>query len=65
MTKNEFNDPKKTRKYNLHYNDVRGDVLHKNSKTSVQWLGQLSSTLTNLQRGCLSADIYKLYNNGL
>ena len=43
--------------------------LHHNSQTAVKWQGQLSSTYTNQQGvrqgGVLSADLFKVYDNGL
>ena len=42
--------------------------LHHNSLTSVKWQGELSPTYVNQQGvrqgGVLSADLYKVYNNG-
>ena len=35
--------------------------LHHNSQTAVKWQGQLSSTYTNQK----SADLFKVYDNGL
>ena len=43
--------------------------LHHESQTAVKWQGQLSSTYINQQGvrqgGVLSADLFKVYNNGL
>ena len=44
------------------------DSLHKDSLTSVKWQGQISPTYVNQkgvrQGGILSADLFKVYNNG-
>lgn len=44
------------------------ESLHRDSLTSVKWQGQISSTYVNQQGvrqgGILSADLFKVYNNG-